>query len=829
MVVYRETVQKGWTKYIKSEQEVFVARSDYSEKDVVKGAGFWWNPQARVWYTKEPKTAAKLLPYCLPELQEELRALEEERQAALEASRSVSADFVVPSPEGLSYLPYQLAGIKYISQRPSTLLGDEPGLGKTIQVCGIINLDKSIKTVLVVCPASLKINWARELDKWSTRPLVAAVASGKPSPAVLDCFSGLSLFNNEVGPNGYEGVQDVQGSAYSPHVLGSSPFDCSTAVSRSATIESPIFQKEINDRFVNAGNSNLGGSFGNGNPPVAVDKSRHVGKSGGTLRGSKRGLVAPKKPQSVARDSEVVIPQGASPDAKHLGNLRYAQSLFEKLKVFSELRVTYSCGSGHGGSPVFVLIINYDILISWRNVSESGVWSILCVDEAHYLKNSKAKRTQLVVGSTKRSNFHFPGIRASRRLYLTGTPIVNRPLELWTLASSLKADLFSNFFAYAKRYCNAHQNRYGWDFSEASNLTELQDKLRESILCRRLKKDVLKELPAKRRTVIELSADGEGARAVRAEIEASKRNEARLEELKANVELAKASDNESEYKDAVRLLRHAATAAFTEIARLRHDTAVQKIPQCIDFIKEQLESIDKVVVFAHHHDVVKGLKQAFGDSAVVLTGQTAQADRQDAVDRFQRDPAVKVFIGSITAAGVGLTLTAASTVIFTELDWVPGNVTQAEDRCHRIGQKDSVNIYHLVLEESLDCTIAKTIVNKQAVIDRALDEVVEPEPVTPGAQPTTNNLTRKQITLEAVGLTKADVEAIHEGLKYISGFDSDHASFRNDVGYNGCDTRIGNSLAHQLSLTPKQAVVGKKILKKYRRQLGQELYTRIYG
>jgi SWI/SNF-related matrix-associated actin-dependent regulator 1 of chromatin subfamily A len=136
-----------------------------------------------------------------------------------------------------------------------------------------------------------------------------------------------------------------------------------------------------------------------------------------------------------------------------------------------------------------------------------------------------------------------------------------------------------------------------------------------------------------------------------------------------------------------------------------------------------LDSVDKVVVMAHHHDVVDILTEALAEYGVVsLTGRDNQADRQTSIDRFQDHPEVRVFVGSIQAAGIGITLTAASTVVFAELDWVPGNMSQAEDRCHRIGQTDSVLVQHVVLDGSIDARLAKTLVEKQAVITMAIDD-----------------------------------------------------------------------------------------------------------
>src|SRR5690606_16135176 len=169
--------------------------------------------------------------------------------------------------------------------------------------------------------------------------------------------------------------------------------------------------------------------------------------------------------------------------------------------------------------------------------------------------------------------------------------------------------------------------------------------------------------------------------------------------------------------------------AFEELSALRHEMGIAKVPAVIEHIKETLENTDKIVVFAHHHDVVNAIAQAFGDIAVKLTGVESSDERQAAVDRFQNDPNCRLFIGTIGAAGVGLTLTAASTMIFAELDWVPGRVTQAEDRIHRIGQLDSVLIQHLVVDGSLDAKMAWVLVEKQEIIDKALDDPIPEDPV----------------------------------------------------------------------------------------------------
>ena len=184
-------------------------------------------------------------------------------------------------------------------------------------------------------------------------------------------------------------------------------------------------------------------------------------------------------------------------------------------------------------------------------------------------------------------------------------------------------------------------------------------------------------------------------------------------------------------------LKEGSRAAFIEMSKLRHDTAVAKIPVMIDFLRNVLDDSDeKIVFFGHHHDVINAVAGAFGNAAVKVTGEIESGEeRQKSIDRFSNDPTCRLFCGSIKAAGIGLTLSVSSHVVFGELDWSPSNVTQAEDRTHRIGQKNSVLIQHLVIDGSIDARMARKLVQKQSVIDAALnglddlDDVVLPDPV----------------------------------------------------------------------------------------------------
>lgn len=472
-----------------------------------------------------------------------------------------------------------------------------------------------------------------------------------------------------------------------------------------------------------------------------------------------------------------------------------------------------------------ITIINYDLLGRHGDLLRSIQWDAIALDEAHLLKNPKAKRTIAVFGrreDKKGDKPAIPPMKARKRACLTGTPIPNRPMEGFGIFHWLDPQEFKSEFSYKIRYCGGVQTAHGWDFSGASNLLELQQKLRSTFMVRRLKKDVLKELPAKRRAVIEIECDSE---AVRNEATEWDKRQEILATLRAAVELAKASDIPSDYYDAVAKLKVAVTAAFTEMSQIRHDTAVEKIPFVIEHLKNAMEDGHKVVVFAHHHDVIEALRDEFGPKAVAVYGPMAIVNRQTAVERFQRDPNCQLFIGGILAAGVGLTLTAASHVVFAELDWVPGNVTQAEDRCHRIGQHDCVLVEHLVLEGSLDARMAEILVEKQQIIEQALDAEIPPL-IVPGAgkeRVATEALTMAAIAKEAVYMSSARIGAIMEGLRIVSGMDGDRARQRNGIGFSGADTFIGNRLAQLSSLTPKQAVLGAKLVNKYRRQIPEAI------
>lgn len=367
-----------------------------------------------------------------------------------------------------------------------------------------------------------------------------------------------------------------------------------------------------------------------------------------------------------------------------------------------------------------LIICNYDIISKHKEITEK-LYDILILDECHYLKNPKAQRSRTI----------YKNIKAGHKIALTGTPIMNRPVEIQPVLSYLGCDFAKDWFRFVTRYCGAYQSRWGWVTDGATHLDELQTKLRETVMVRRLKKDVLTELPPKRRQIIAISNENGLQEQIEKEQRYMTGSDEAVAAIKERIKEAKENADEDGYRSAVEALKEAKQAAFAEITKLRHETALLKVPKAVEEIVNTVEAVGQLVVFAHHRDVIQGIVAGLQEAnidCVAVTGETALEDRQRAVEDFQAGK-VNVFVGSIQACGTGITLTAASNEVFVELDWTPSNMNQAEDRCHRIGQHDSVLVQHIVVDGSIDARLAKTLVQKQAIIDQALDNEVALQPI----------------------------------------------------------------------------------------------------
>lgn len=398
---------------------------------------------------------------------------------------------------------------------------------------------------------------------------------------------------------------------------------------------------------------------------------------------------------------------------------------------------------------VDISILHYDAVHKFSAVLRAVPWDIICLDEVHLLKNPSARRTRAVFGldkaaAKKEDNkrlaklaTYLPGLpvpaelnvpivavaplRGRRSLAMTGTPLPNRPKECFPILQYLDPVTFKSATKFKNEFCGAEWNGYGMDDKGASNLGQLQQLLRSTVMIRRLKGDVLKELPPKQRCVIEIPHDE--ANAVLEELEAFKARESDLLAARQAVATAKekASDLPADYAAAVQRLRAATSTVFSEMSRLRLAAARAKLPYIIDHLRGLLDTDEKIIVFAHHQEIIEAIKAEFGRRCVTCYGPDSARNRQSSVDRFQTDREVRLIVGNYDVMGVGWTLTASWHVVAAELDWVPGRMTQAEDRAHRMGQLNSVLVEHLVLEGSLDAYMARVVVEKQEVQAAALD------------------------------------------------------------------------------------------------------------
>jgi len=336
-------------------------------------------------------------------------------------------------------------------------------------------------------------------------------------------------------------------------------------------------------------------------------------------------------------------------------------------------------------SKASIVVINYDILGKWLYALQAINPQIIIFDESHVLKNPKAARTKAAVEIS----------RDRRVIALTGTPILNKPVELFPQLNIINPRAYpeNSFFPFAKKYCNAHNTEFGWDFNGASNIQKLAEEIK-GIMIRRTKDQVLTELPPKRRTKVLLMMS----------------NRKYYDEAYSEFKEWMAEEEKPEERDVlawIETLKQHCTTGKLEAAKL--------------WVKEFLETGNKLVLFCTHQFTIDFFMKEF--KAVKIDGSTSQNERERAVYLFQNDPETRLFIGNIKAAGVGITLTAASNVAFIELDWTPAMHDQAEDRCNRIGQKNSVNCYYLLAENTIDEHICRKLEQKREVIGEVLDEI----------------------------------------------------------------------------------------------------------
>ncbi len=481
----------------------------------------------------------------LMDIKERIKEEKERKQELYELSKqkSLESDYDVDLPsDDLELYPFQKYAVKILDLRKKGLLSDELGMGKTISILAHIYNHQELRPIIVICPSSVKINWKREIVKWT--------------------------------------------------------------------------EAEEDDIYILSG------------------------QTGDIVEGKKFYLV------------------------------NYA-ILHHRLDD--------------------LLKLDYEGLIA---------------DESHFVKESDSKRTESTLDLAE---------KVENTYLLTGTPMPNRPIELWTQLQALQPDepdfqsLWGNddgYQGYAKKYCGAHKKTINgntfWDMKGSLNMDELHNKLRQSIMIRRQKEDVLDELPEKRRFMIPL-------------------------ELNNRQEYKKAVNNFSEWMEEQGAGEGwEKSEVLVKMEKLKQLAWQGKYDHLVDWIDETLQQTDKLVVFAHHQELQEKLYERYEDRAVHLTGGMGSTERQNVIDEFTENEDVEICITSIKAGGIGINLQVANIAVFTEILWTPSDMSQCEGRVHRIGsESDQVDIYYLMAENTVEESIFKTINEKQEVIDEAIDGITE--------------------------------------------------------------------------------------------------------
>nr|XP_033802534.1 SWI/SNF-related matrix-associated actin-dependent regulator of chromatin subfamily A-like protein 1 [Geotrypetes seraphini]XP_033802535.1 SWI/SNF-related matrix-associated actin-dependent regulator of chromatin subfamily A-like protein 1 [Geotrypetes seraphini]XP_033802537.1 SWI/SNF-related matrix-associated actin-dependent regulator of chromatin subfamily A-like protein 1 [Geotrypetes seraphini] len=337
-------------------------------------------------------------------------------------------------------------------------------------------------------------------------------------------------------------------------------------------------------------------------------------------------------------------------------------------------------------SASLVNIISFDLLCKMDKQMIAS-FKVVIIDESHFLKNMKTARCKAAM----------PLLKAARRvILLSGTPAMSRPSELYTQITAVRPSFFPRYQDFGLRYCNAKKMPWGWDYSGSDNLNELKLLLEESLMIRRLKADVLSQLPAKQRKMVVVAMEGMNAK-TRAALAASAK------------EMAKGYKNKQQEKEALLLFYNR--------------TAEAKVRCAVEYIVDLLESgREKFLVFAHHKLVLDAVCEELKRKEVGyirIDGSTPSAERQNLCQKFQFSEKCQVAVLSLTAANMGITLSAADLVVFAELFWNPGVLIQAEDRVHRIGQSSSVNIHYLVAKGTADDYLWPMIQEKMKVLGQA--------------------------------------------------------------------------------------------------------------
>ncbi|CAD8096584.1 unnamed protein product [Paramecium sonneborni] len=386
--------------------------------------------------------------------------------------------------------------------------------------------------------------------------------------------------------------------------------------------------------------------------------------------------------------------------------LNWQDEIIHWLKIHKIDIQIINCGKEGVRMNAKIVIVSYDICAKIKDNLVSMKFQICIADECHYLKSSQTIRSQACV----------PILRQCKQtILLTGTPALAKPKDLFNLLNIIRPDIFSNFKEFGYRYCDPKLSRFtkGIDFDGASNLRELHFLLTNYIMIRRLKKDVLSQLPEKRRVKVRIPGDSSQVKQIWA----------LLHQL-GNMDIQQLINKDSIFQEQQKDQNDQLVTVNTILQKCYILTGQAKIKAIKDYINTLFENNIKFLFFAHHKDVLDAVQEYCIQNEIQfirIDGNVGIEQRHQNVQTFQNDDEIRIAILSITSANYGITLTAASTIVFGEMHWTPAIMMQAEDRAHRIGQAQCVDCHYLIGDGTLDDHIYNKIENKINTVSNFID------------------------------------------------------------------------------------------------------------
>jgi len=594
-------------------------------------------------------------------------------QVTIEEVEKTTEQSIVRSPrempEGL--LPHQPECIVWCDTVQRGILALEMGLGKSVVSAVIID-----KPSVVVCPASLRINWVREINKWRPDLTVASVG------VELDERGRVRGTSSDISDEALKA--DVVVLSYEM-IIVREPVNYELVRMAAEIVE------VANERIANDSNWKVPEDWRASN-----ERKRWVRHVDASAHQIVAGVLPPAKYQSLPSKSMETVVRGV---AKRMKLVKYHD---DENKPAKEAK----------GPP--------KISKNLQKLLDRGLTTLI-VDEAQYVKELDLKFDRSKKGyepsakcSARAAAVWHLSNAATKRFYLTGTPIKNYTYELWALLVLVDPERWRNFWDYAKRYCDAYQSKFGWVITGSSNTEELNQIINGKYLLRKKKDEI--DLPEKSRQSIEISMDEEGADDYR----------------KAAADFV----NWVEANGGPAAVRRMSKAkAMVKLTSLRRLAAIGKASAVAEQADEFLSSTKRPLIIMGWHKealgiVTKTLRDA-GWRVGTITGDDSAVDRQNAVDEFQTGVPVEappeerkyldVLVCSILAAGVGLTLTRSSDMFFLERAWTPSDLVQAEDRIHRILQRNKCTVTYFDAVGTIDMYIAKMLMNKVSTAAAVID------------------------------------------------------------------------------------------------------------